>query len=123
MKTELYNGLKKIGIDVDKAVSGFNQNEGFYLTCLVRFFDMEHMQNIKAALTGNSQDVLEISRNFSILAEKLGMTKMSDTINELRGFILSKDKFYEGEALSKLIKIYEQYRVYVKNHSYMINGK
>ena len=123
MKTELYNGLKKIGIDVDKAVAGFNQNEGFYLTCLVRFFDMDHIENIKTALTENSQEALEVSRNFSVLAKKLGMTKMSDTINELRGFILSEDKFYEGEVLSKLNKIYEQYRVYVKNHSYMINEK
>ena len=81
------------------------------------------MENIKTSLAENSQDVLEISRNFSILANKLGMTKMSDAINELRGFILSKDKFYVGEALSKLTKIYDEYRLYVKNHSYMINEK
>lgn len=123
MKTELYNGLKRIGIDVDKAVSGFNLDEVFYLNCLVRFFDMDFLPKIKDALAKDSKDSLEISRNGAVLAQKLGMTQIADLINELRGFLLSEDKPQAEEVLSRLTEIYEDYRLYVRNHSYMMSAK
>ena len=77
-KNDLFEALKKLGVDVDGTISRFMNNSDIYYKFLSRFPDEDRITPIKEALTAKDYDkLLQAAHKLKGVSANLGMNTLS----------------------------------------------
>ena len=109
-QNELFEALRKLGVDVDGTVSRFMNNSDIYYKFLSRFPDEDRITPIKEALAAKDYEkLLQAAHKLKGVSANLGMTALSASAERIVTKVRSNT--YEGfetdaaevEAASELI--------------------